>query len=228
MQYHIEPIRMKFLILLLLTVVGRAIPIAAQDGTWQKVSVEDSVTVAFPSNPKKVVQPNQIAYSLYADGVLYSLAIQRDAADPGTTIEEKRQFYEKAIQGAVERLHAKQVNDKSRFVVNGFEGLEATFVSGHAKLKNPVSMRMILVNDIFYGQLFSASPDSAHAIARAHFFASFVPQIRPAAVTPAETHTAAYRYGQLIGKLAVYGLIIGGIIFLLTRSSATKKNKQTT
>ena len=167
-------IKMKFLLLLLLTVVVKTTPVIAQDEAWQKVSVEDSVTVDFPSEPKKIVQPNQIAYGLYADGVLYSLAIQRNAADAGSTTEEKYQLYEEAMQGAAKQAKATQIENKIRFVVNGFEGLEATFNSGNPKLKNPVTMRMVLINDTFYGQMFSASPDSAHAVARAHLYLKFI------------------------------------------------------
>jgi hypothetical protein len=216
---------MKCLYLLLLAIVGVITPGIAQVEQWQKFSVADSITVDFPGKPKEVIQNDQRGYGLYTDGVLYSVAVLRSVADAGTTIEEKRQLYDEAMKGAAEKVKAKQIGNKRRFVINGFEGLEATFISGLSKLKNPVTMRTILINDTFYGQTFSASLDSAHVAARQHFFASFVPRVHPAPPTPAETRTTAYRLGELTGKLAVYVAVIAGIIFLLKRWSSPKKSK---
>jgi hypothetical protein len=163
------------------------------------------------------------SYSLYEDGVLYSAAIQADVAEAGLTVEEKRRVYDEAVQGAAKTMKASRISNKSRFEVNGFEGLETTFISTIDKLKNPIVMRMVLVNKTFYGLTFSASASSAHTAARQHFFASFAPRLRPAAVTPAETRTTAYKIGEAVGSLVVYGGAIAGIIFLLLRSTTKKK-----
>ncbi|MFD1872595.1 hypothetical protein [Hymenobacter bucti] len=200
----------------------------AQSNNWQQITLGDSTTVDFPSKPKEVTYKGETAYGLYKDGVLYSVAIRANATDAGLTIEEKRHAYDEAVRGAAKAMKASQISNKIRFEVNGFEGLETTFIAASDKLKNPVIIRMILVNDTFYGLTFSASASPAHTAARQHFFASFAPRLRPAATTPAETHTAAYKIGEAIGKLLVYGGIIAGIIagiiFLLLRSTAKKKN----
>lgn len=214
---------MKLLLLLIFlfsTVVG---PVFAQDGDWQRVTVGDSTTVDFPDKPKEIIHKGMTGYALYQAGALYSVSVGVEAADAGLTVEEKREFYDSAMKGAAETAKASQVISKSTFEVNGFEGLQTTFLSTIAKIKNPVVMRMILINGTLYGQTFSASASPAHTAARQRFFASFAPRLRPAAVTPAETHTSAYKIGQLIGKLLVYGGIIGGIIFLLTRSTSKRK-----
>jgi len=195
----------------------------AQDDAWKRIAVGDSTTIDFPSKPKEIIHKGQTAYGLYEEGVLYSVAVQEKAKDAGLTLKEKRNFYDEAIQGAAEAAKAPRILSKTRFVINGFEGVEATFTSTIAKIKNLVVMRMVLVNSTFYGQTFSASPSPNHTAARQRFFASFAPRLRPAAVTPAETHTAAYKIGKLLGSLFVYGGIIAGVIFLLKRSTVKKK-----
>jgi hypothetical protein len=207
-------------VLLFSTVIG---PVFAQDSDWQRVTVGDSTTVDFPSEPKKIIHKGQNAYGLYEEGVLYSVAVQEKAKDAGLTLEEKRSFYDEAIQGAAEAAKAPRILAKTRFVLNGFEGVEATFTSAIAKMKNPVVMRMILVNTTFYGQTFSASASPAHTAARQRFFASFTTRLHPAVVTSAETRTSAYKIGQLMGSVFFYGLLIAGVIFLLKRSTSKKK-----
>ncbi len=213
---------MKLLLLvvcLLSTAVG---PVFAQDGDWQRITVGDSTTVDFPGTPKKISHKDLTAYGLYQEDALYSVSIGAAATEAGLTIEEKRQFYDEAMRGAAKTAKASQIISKARFEINGFEGLETTFLSDIAKVRNPVVMRMILINGTVYGQTFSASVSPAHTAARQHFFASFAPRHRPAAVTPAETRTTAYKIGQLLGKLLVYGGIISGVIYLLLRLSKKK------
>jgi len=216
---------MKFLPLLTPFLLLKMYSASAQSSTWQQVALGDSTTVDFPSKPKKVPYEGKTSYGLYEDGVLYSAAIQADAAEAGLTVEEKRCVYDEAVQGAAEAMKASQISNKNRFKVNGFEGLETTFIPAGHKLKNPVVMRMILVNNTFYGLTFSASASPAHTAARQHFFASFAPRLRPAAVTPAETHTAAYKSGRAAGRLLFYGVVIAGVLFLLLRSNTKKKNR---
>ena len=215
---------MRYFIILIIFSISKTIPVIAQDKSWQKITVGDSVTVDFPSRPKRIVQDAITGFGLYADGVLYSFVIQPNAGDAGLTLEEKRRVYEEAMQGAAEKANATEILSKTSFAINGFEGLEATFIPKVAKLKNPVLMRMVLVNGTLYGQMFSASASPEHTAARQQFFASFVPQVRPVAATPAETHTRAYKLGQLIGGLLFYGAVIGGIIFLFLRWSTPRKN----
>jgi hypothetical protein len=214
---------MKLLSLLIFLFSTAIEPAFAQDGDWLRITVGDSTTVDFPSEPKKIIHKGQNAYGLYDEGVLYSVAVQEEAKDAGLTLEEKRAFYDEAIQGAAEAAKAPRILTKTRFVLNGFEGVEVTFTSAIAKMKNPVVMRMILVNTTCYGQTFSASASPAHTAARQRFFASFATQLRPAAVTPAETHTRAYKIGQLMGNVFFYGLLIAGVVFLLKRSTSKKK-----
>jgi len=209
------------LFILLLTTIE---PVFAQNYTWQRIAIGDSTTVDFPGKPKKIIYKGQTAYGLYEEEALYSVSIQENARDAGLTVEEKRQFYDGAMRGAAETAKASQVISKVKFEVNGFEGLETTFLSSIAKVKNPVVIRMVLVNGTLYGQTFSAPASSAYAVVRQRFFASFAPRLRPAVVTPAETHTAAYKIGQLMGSLFVYGGIIAGVIFLLKRSAAKKNS----
>jgi hypothetical protein len=214
---------MKLLLLLIFLFSPAVGPVFAQDGDWQRVTIGDSTTVDFPDTPKEVIHKGMTGYALYRAGALYSVSVGVGAADEGLTVEEKREFYDSAMKGAAETAKASQVISKSIFEVNGFEGLQTTFLSNIAKIKNPVIMRMILINGNLYGQTFSASASPAHTAACQRFFASFAPRLRPAAVTPAETHTRAYKIGQLMGKLLVYGGIIAGIIFLLTRSTSKRK-----
>ena len=214
---------MKILLLLIFLFSTAVGPVFAQDGDWQRVTVGDSTTIDFPSEPKKIMHKGQNAYGLYEEGVLYSVAVQEKAKDAGLTLEEKRSFYDEAIQGAAEAAKAPRILAKTRFVLNGFEGVEVTFMSAIGKMKNPVAMRMILVNSTFYGQTFSASASPAHTVARQRFFASFATRLRPAAVTSAETRTSAYKIGQLMGSVFFYGLLIAGVIFLLKRSTSKKK-----
>ena len=214
---------MRMLVALFLLFITKIGPVFAQDNAWQRVAVGDSTTIDFPSKPKEFTHKGQTAYGLYEEGVLYSVAVQEKAKDAGLTLEEKRSFYDEAIQGAVEAAKAPRILSKTRFVINGFEGVEATFMSNIAKMKNPVVMRMVLVNSTLYGQTFSASASPAHTVARQRFFASFATRLHPAAVTSAETRTSAYKIGQLMGTLFFYGGIIAGVIFLLKRSAAKKK-----
>jgi hypothetical protein len=221
----LRPQNMKPLLLLILAFLSKIEPVFAQSGTWERINVGDSTTVDFPGTPKKILYKGQTAYGLYVEDGLYSVSIQAAATEAGLTVEEKRQFYDEAMQGAAKTAKASQVLSKARFSVNGFEGLETTFLSTIAKVKNPVVIRMVLINGTLYGQTFSASASPAHEVVRQRFFASFAPQLRPAAVTPAETRTTAYKIGQLLGSLLGYGGIIGGIVFLLLRST-TKKKKE--
>jgi hypothetical protein len=216
--------KMKLLLILISFFLLKMYPASAQSNTWQQITLSDSITVDFPSKPKKVPYEGETSYGLYENEVLYSAAIQANAADAGSTVEEKSRFYDEAVQGAAEAMKASQISHKSKFEVNGFEGLEATFIPTGDKFKNPVVMRMILVNNTFYSLTFSASASPAHTAARQHFFASFAPRLRPAAVTPAETHTAAYKSGRAAGRLLFYGVTIAGVIFLLLRSNKKKQN----
>lgn len=214
---------MKVLVLLVLFFLTIIKPVFAQDDTWQRVTVGDSTTVDFPNAPKKMVYKGLTSYSLYSEDVLYSVSVGEAATEAGLTIEEKRLFYDEAMQGAVNTAKASQIISKSKVDINGFEGLEIRFLSNISKIRNPVVMRMVLVNGTLYGQTFSASTSTDHTKARQQFFASFAPRLRPAAITPAETRTTAYKIGQLVGELLVYGGIIGGIIYLVARSSNKKR-----
>lgn len=216
---------MKLLLALILLFLSEVEPVFAQLATWQQITVGDSTTVDFPSKPRKILHKGQTAYGLYEKEVLYTVAIQANAAEAGLTVEEKRHMYDEAMRGAAETAKASQVTNKTRFEVNGFEGLEATFISTIDKIKNPVVMRMILINKTFYSQTFSASESPAHTAARQYFFASFATRSHPAAITPAESRTTAYKIGQLMGSLFAYGGIIGVIVFLLVRAMAKKKTR---
>jgi hypothetical protein len=78
-----------------------------------------------------------------------------------------------------------------------------------------------MVNGTAYTQQFWTSAAQAQntASARRRFFASLLPKVAPVAQVGngLRTDSRAYRLGKLVGRLAVYGLLIWGGVVLVRR-----------
>lgn len=198
--------------MLLLTFSG-ALASQAQDGTWQKVSIADSVTVEFPVEPKKYTQSGVTAYNVYHDSVVYSVAIIRNANSEKIADEDKQELYDGLIKGAVKRANATAIDTKTEFAANSYKGVEVSFHSHVKQLQGLTTIRAVLVNGTVFSQTFVGADNAANTSARQRFFKSFMPHQRPA--PPVKSR--AYRFGEMMGRLLLYGLLLAGILYLVSR-----------
>jgi hypothetical protein len=212
---------MKRLLLFLLTSTAALVSYAQED-TWQRVTVADSVTVEFPAAPKKYTQNGVTVYSVYQGSVLYSVATMKNPDGKSVTEEDRRKFYDGAIKGAIKQVNATEIGDTTGFYINGFKGIRITLQAQTDALRGPVTLGALFVHDTAFTLFFCGADNETNLAARRHFFQSFQPRQRPAP----PVMSRAYRLGEMMGRLAFYGLLLAGILYLARLPG--KKNRSKT
>jgi len=203
--------------------------VAAQPPQWQKITVGDSVTAAFPGPPKKRELEGRLGpvavYALNDGAALYMVMVQKGALAEESGDDEIAEFYDGIMRGL-----GGKILSKKPFLLNGFPGVEVQFSTpDKPQLPAVKFLRAVLVNGTAYTQQFwtSTAQESNTADGRRHFFASLQPKIRPVARVAAGTraNSQAYKLGKLLGSLAVYGAVIWGGFALLRRRKSPEKER---
>jgi hypothetical protein len=211
---------MKRLLLFLLTSTA-ALTSYAQEGTWQRVAITDSVTVEFPAAPRKYTQNGMTAYGVYQDSVVYSVTVMRNADSENLADEDRQEFYDGVIKGTAEQLNTKEIGGRNAFNINGFEGCRVAFQAHTNKLRGPTTLGVISINGTAYSLLFCGADTKTNLIARQHFFKSFQPRQRYVPLV----NSRAYRLGNFTGKILFYGLLLAVVLYLARRPKKKNRSK---
>lgn len=199
---------------------------SAQGQRWRKVSLDDSASVDFPGQVTRKEMKGQQVVFFNDDKARYVFIIGKNAYDGNPIDSELAKIYAETWQGALERLGECKLVQCRKFTLDGFSGMEVQYTAPTPRsLPQFQFMRFLLANGTFYSASFLTNNehDTETDANRLRFFSSFRTGVKKTPPVDPETQTQAYKLGQLLGSLFVYGGLIAIVVVVIRRVSRPKQ-----